>query len=324
MRFIPDYKLNIIPEADFEREISVIEQKLADSMVTGSFTAFDNTKIYYEYFLAKDSKATIVIVHGLSEFTKKFYEFIYYLLNQGYNVFIYDQRCHGLSGRLTSRIELLHVDSFKDYVKDLSQFIEQVVIPAEDKPIYLYSHSMGGAISALYLAEHSDIIEKAVLAAPMFVPVVQQVPTWLARHSVSVGRWIFGNKRKFFLTSEFNPNVQYNERCGSSRARFEHNIKMRRDNPHYQSTPMTFGWIYNSLIVGSQIFKRRVIGNINTKVLLISAEKDSTVRNEPQHLFAKKCKNCEFVEIKGATHALLESDEKMMSEILELTFNFYA
>ena len=225
MRFVPDYKLNIIPESDFSQGISDIEQKLTESMVTGSFTAFDNIKIHYEYILTENSKASVVIVHGLSEFTKKFYEFIYYVLNQGYNVFIYDQRCHGLSGRLTNRIDLLHVDSFKDYVKDLSQFIEQVVIPTEDKPIYLYSHSMGGAISALYLAECSDRVQRAVLAAPMFVPVVKQVPEWLARHSVAVGRWIFGNKRKFFLTSEFNPDVQYNDRCGSSRARFEYNSK---------------------------------------------------------------------------------------------------
>ncbi len=324
MRFVPDYQLNIIAESDFVQGIRDVEQKLIDRMVEGSFQAFDNTEIHYEYILAQDSKASIVIVHGLSEFTKKFYEFIYYALNQGYNVFIYDQRCHGLSGRLTDQLDLLHVDDFRDYVKDLSQFIDEVVVPTEDKPIYLYSHSMGGAISALYLSGCSDRVKKAVLAAPMFLPVVQQVPTWLARHSVRVGRLFFGTKRKFFLTSEFDPDIPYRERYGSSKARFEHNMKMRKENPQYQSTPMTFGWIYNALIVGSRIFKRKVIDNIHTKILLISAENDMTVRNEPQHRFAQKCKTCEFKEIKGASHALLESDEKMMSEILQLTFDFYA
>ena len=324
MRFVPDYALHVIPESDFTEAIADIEQKLTACMTAGSFTAFDDTNIHYEYFLAQDSRASIVIVHGLSEFTKKFYEFIYYVLNQGYNVFVYDQRCHGLSGRLTDRMELLHVDSFMDYVKDLSQFIDEVVIPTEDKPIYLYSHSMGGAICALYLSQHSDTVEKAILAAPMFAPVVQQVPTWLARHSVAIGRFFFGNKTKFLLTSEFDPDVPYEEKRGTSRARFEHNMNMRRENPQYQSTPMTFGWIYNSLIVGSQIFRRKVIGNIRTKILLLSAEKDATVKNKPQRLFAQKCKTCEFKEIKRETHALLAGNEKTLAEIMRLTLDFYA
>ncbi len=324
MRFVPDYKLDIIAESQFEEAILQLEKKLADCMTTGEFCAFDNIKIHYEYFLSKNAKATIVVVHGLSEFTKKYYEFIYYVLNQGYNVFIYDQRCHGLSDKLTDRIDLLHVDSFKDYVKDLSQFIDEVVIPVEDKPIYLYSHSMGGAICALYLAQYGDKIERAIMVAPMFVPVVKQVPNWIARHSVAIGRWFFGNKTKFLLTSEFDPDVQYKESLGSSKARFEHNMKMRRENPHYQSTPMTFGWIYNSLIVGSQIFKHKVINNIDTKILLLSAQKDATVKNEPQRLFAVKCKSCEFVEIKDVTHAVLASDEKTLKEIMQLTLDFYA
>ena len=72
-------------------------------------------------------------------------------------------------------------------------------------------------------------IEKAIMVAPMFVPVVKQVPNWLARHSVAIGRWLFGNKTKFLLTSEFDPDVQYKESLGSSKARFEHNMKILSD-----------------------------------------------------------------------------------------------
>ncbi len=323
MKFIPDYTLNIISEEDFTQKIAEIESELEKIKVCGTYKAFDGINIAYEYFLAENSKGSVVVVHGLSEFTKKFYEFIYYCLNQGLNVFIYDQRCHGLSGRLTERIDLLHVDSFEDYVDDLSKFVDEIVLKTVDKPLYLYSHSMGSAVCALYLAKHTQKIEKAVFSAPMFEPVVDSVPALIARAGVRVGKVFYGSKTKFLLTSEFNPDVKYKASYGSSKARFEHNMKMRRGNPNYQSTPMTFGWVYNSLIVHKEIFKSSVINKIKTPILLISAEKDMTVRNEPQYKFAKKCENCKLISIKGATHALLASDVQTLTEIMNQTLEFF-
>lgn len=324
MRFIPNYNLEIIDENGYENAVLKIEEELSRYKHTGSFSAFDKTEIYYEYFLCESSKASLVIVHGLSEFINKFYEFIYYCLNQGLNVFIYDQRCHGLSGKLTDRIDLLHVDDFDDYVKDLSQFVDTVVKKIENKPIYLYSQSMGGAECALYLAKHSDNIEKAVSAVPMFQPTVDVVPYRIARAGVSFARHFYGNKTKFLLSREFDPNVEYNESQGTSRARFEHNMKMRKENPCYQSTPMTFGWTYNSLIVKKRVFNRKNIKGIKTPILLITAKEDRVVEPKPHYEFAQKCESCRLVELEKANHALLASDNARLEKILNLIFGFYS
>ena len=228
-----------------------------------------------------------------------------------------------LSGRLTDRIDLLHVDTFQDYVDDLSKFIDEVVLKVTGQPLYLYSHSMGGVISALYLAKETDKIKKAVFSAPMFEPVVDSVPAPIARVGVGVGKLFYGSKKKFWLTSEFDPDKSYKEAYGSSKARFEYNMKLRRENPHYQSTPMTFGWVYNSLVVHRQLFKKSVIDRIKTPILLLSAEKDITVRNEPQYKFAKRCNCCTLVSIQDATHALLASDTEMLTQIMNQTLTFF-
>ena len=324
MRFVPSFELKLINENDYENEIIQIEEELSKIKHMGSFSAFDGTEIYYEYFLTQNSKGSIVIVHGLSEFINKFYEFIYYSLNQGYNVFIYDQRCHGLSGRLTDQLDLLHVDRFNDYVKDLSQFVETVVKKIADEPIYLYSQSMGGAECALYLAQNSDNIEKAVLAVPMFQPVVDVVPFRIARAGVGFARHFYGNKTKFLLSKEFNPDIKYNESQGTSRARFEHNMKMRRENPNYRSTPMSFGWTYNSLIVRKSIFKSKNIKGIKTPILLLTAKQDRVVESKPHYEFAEKCKVCKLVELENANHALLASDNQTLKQVLDLIYDFYA
>ena len=182
---------------------------------------------------------------------------------------------------------------------------------------------MGGAECALYLAKHSDNIEKAVLAVPMFQPVVDVVPYRIARAGVSLARHFYGNKTKFLLSKEFNPNVEYNEAQGKSRARFEHNMKLRRENPNYQSTPMSFGWTYNSLIVRNKIFKAKNIKNIKTPILLLTAKNDRVVESQPHYDFAQKCKICKLVELNNANHALLASDNQTLKQVLGLIFSFY-
>ena len=324
MRFSPSYTLDIIKEEDFNSEILQVEQVIQEYKNFGKFDAFDKTKIYYEYYLVEKPKANVVIVHGLSEFIRKFDEFIYYLMNQGYNVFIYDQRCHGMSGRLTKSQHLLHVDNFRDYAADLEQFIEEVVIPTENIPIYLYSHSMGGAVCTLYLAEHSDRVEKAVFSAPLFEPIVNSVPVPLARVSVRLGRIFLGSKKRFFLSNDFDPEIKYKESYGSSEARFYYNIKLRKENEKHQSSPMSFGWVDNSLRIRRRLLKDRLIKGIKTPILLFSAENDRAVNNLPQREFADKCKTCRLIEVKGATHALLASESGELEKLIKLTLDFYA
>lgn len=323
MRYIPNYQLKIISEENFKNSINDIELEISRVKHEGKFTAFDGIEIYYEYFLVENSKGNVVIIHGLSEFTKKFYEFIYYTLNQGFNVFIYDQRCHGLSDRLTPIRDLLHVDSFEDYVKDMTYFIDEIVLKTEEKPIYLFAHSMGGAVSTFYLAKNKNKVKKAVFSVPMFEPVVKNVPFKIARVSVVIGSKIFGAKRKFFISKDFDPDVTFNYAYGLSKARFEHNMKMRRENVNYQSTPMSFGWVSNSLNIGKKILKHCISGKIETPILLMSAECDVMVNNEIQKEFSNKCKNCRFEKIEHATHAILASDEKILNNVLNLIYDFW-
>lgn len=323
MRFVPDYKLELITEDDFPEKIKTVGERLDACQNSGLFDTFDGKKIYCEYFLAENSRASVVIVHGLSEFTKKFYEIAYYLLNQGYNVFIYDQRCHGLSCRLTDQIDLLHVDNFRDYVNDLSDFIEKIVIPADDKPIYIYSHSMGGAVTALYLAEQGERVQKAVLSAPLFDPVVGSMPSRVARFLVGAARFFCGSRTKFMFSQEFDPDIPFDSGIDQSRARFLHNMELRRGDEHYQSTPMTLGWVHGSLKLRSTILKRSVAGSITTPILLLSSEKDRVVQNDAHLEFARICRSCRLVTVKNANHAMLTGGTDVLKEHIDQVLEFY-
>lgn len=323
MKFKPSLEFQILCEENYKEEMEKVTEALMACRTSGYFEGYGNVKLFYEYFLCENATASVVIVHGLSEFSKKFYETAYYFLNQGYNVFIYDQRCHGYSERFCEDTTYLHVDSFKEYVKDLKIFIDSIVLAASDTPIYMYAHSMGGATAALYLALNKGKVQKAVLSSALFDPVKGPVLPVIARLWVKAHKILRGNKAKSDFSKEFNPNTTFNQSSDISEARFNHNMALRREDVHYQSGPFTWGWTYASLLLRNWIMKKRIVGGIETPTLLISSEKDAVVRNDAHVEFNEKCSVCRHIIIKDATHALLSSDNETLKKYLDLILDFY-
>ena len=91
--------MEFLTENTFAEGIKRIEAELETVKTEITLESFDGVNLHCEFFGAQNAKATVVAVHGLSEFTKKYYEFTYALTDAGFNVMLYDQRCHGLSDR---------------------------------------------------------------------------------------------------------------------------------------------------------------------------------------------------------------------------------
>ncbi len=313
----------VLTDTAFAEHIGDITARLTACRHSGTFDGVDRRKLYYEYFLCDAPRGTVVIVHGLSEFTKKYYETAYYLLHEGYHVFMYDQRCHGHSDRLTDERDLIHVDRFSDYVDDLAAFIDTVVVPNATQPLYIYAHSMGGAVTALYLKAHPDKVRKAVLCAPMLEPYIGEVPYPVARLGVRLKALLQGKKAPFRAAQKFNPEAAKKKSTDKSRHRFLHNLKLREDEPLYQSTPLSNGWIDHSLRLVARFRRAKVAERIVTPLLLVSAEKDTVVRNCRHNDFAAKCRRCEHITVAGATHSLLTGSDDSIAGYITRVLDFY-
>ena len=134
----------------------------------GYMKSADGTRIHYGYVTTPVPKAAIVISHGFTECMPKYYEMIYYFAKAGYSVYMVEHRGHGFSERSVSDMSMVTVNSFDEYVSDLDMFIREIVMKREGRrPLYLYGHSMGGAIAAMYLEKHPEVFTKAVLSSPM-------------------------------------------------------------------------------------------------------------------------------------------------------------
>ncbi len=101
----------------------------------------------------------------------------------GFDVLIIDHRGQGRSGRMLPDTHRGHVVDFSDYVDDFAAFWQQESQPGPWRKRYILAHSMGGAISTLFLQRYEpQAFHAAVFCAPMFgivlpLPAVDGAPS---------------------------------------------------------------------------------------------------------------------------------------------------
>ena len=280
--------------------------------------------LYCESYLSENPKANIVILHGFTEFSEKYREMIHYYLQLSFNVFIYDQRGHGFSHREIEDLKLIHINDFNDYVKDLDTVIEKLVrVKADKLPIYLFSHSMGGAVTGLYLMKYPNKIKKAILSSPMISPHTIGVPR---RPVIFISKYHgrkSGFESRFPYTSDFDPQVSFEMVQDSSRARFQYTMKLRLQTEEYRSSTATNRWMLEAVTVQDKLLKRKQLKKIETEVLIVSAKNDRVVKNRYQKKFASMLKNCRFETIENVKHNIFFANEPMLSYYYSVLFDFF-
>lgn len=94
---------------------------------------------------AGQPRAIVVLVHGLKDYSDRYRDFAVWLVARGYAVHALDLRGHG-----DSEGDRVWVGSFSDYLEDLHTFLERVRAAQPRRKLFLFGHSMGGAIVTLY------------------------------------------------------------------------------------------------------------------------------------------------------------------------------
>lgn len=315
----PTYTLNFIEDTAFCSRMDEICARLDKVRVSGYFTGVAGVQLFYEYFPVDDARGCVVLLHGMSEFTRKHYELAWYLMEQGYSVYLYDHRCHGHSQRLTDRQDMIHVGQFSDFVEDLDIFMKQLVLPTAVQPVYLYGHSMGGAVSMFYLAKHPGVFRKAVLSAPLFVPRVG-APLPIAAVSALKDKLLRGDKSKLTHSREFvaqmPPQWESDPRC----SRNKYMMQLRLDDPAYRTTPMTAGFALRALYLTPKLL--RIAKKITTPHLLISGQADTVVQTKPHSRYAKKAPQCRYISVPDAKHAMMCDDMASVAVHTHLVLDF--
>lgn len=323
-----DYDAPVISPIPEEGYAVFMDTRVAPAMkaicTDSYFDTADGKKIHYVFYAAQRPVGSVVIAHGFTESAEKFLEMSFYYVCAGFNVFALDHRGHGYSTRDIDEPSLVYVNKFSDYVDDLDCFVQNVVKPASGRlPLYLYAHSMGGAIAVLYLQNHPGEFKKTVLTAPMISPNTANLPHPITR-IISNFFVLTGQGKKAVLGSTpFNPDRTFENSNDTSRARFDYYQAKRCATPQYQTSSPTYRWVQQSLKIVRDLLEEGFCEDIDCPILLFQAETDGSVLKPAQNRFIKLVPHGTLVEMKGSKHEIYLSTNDVMQKYLRMITEFF-
>ena len=124
---------------------------------------------------AVSTKGVVVVVHGYAEHSGRYGHLADTLTDAGFRVVLYDHRGFGQSPGRPAYVA--HMDRL---VADLSGVVARTRAQWPDQRIFLFGHSMGGLVSALYcLKSPGHGVDGLVLSSPLLrtleAPLLQRV-----------------------------------------------------------------------------------------------------------------------------------------------------
>lgn len=120
-------------------------------MNEGTFENTQEMQLFFRSWRPTSPKAAVVIVPGFNSHSAYYHWPAERLVEAGLAAYALDLR-----GRGRSAGERFYVEHFRDYVSDVSSFVELVRAREPGLPVYVFGHSAGGVVACLYALEHQS------------------------------------------------------------------------------------------------------------------------------------------------------------------------
>ncbi|HET7526476.1 MAG TPA: alpha/beta fold hydrolase, partial [Burkholderiaceae bacterium] len=245
------------------------------------------------------------------------------------------------------------------YVKDLAAFVDGPVRAARAgnaRPLFLLAHSMGGAVSALYLEEQRDSgIAAAALVTPMMAPwtagtsdagfVDKLADAYCDSYSLDVAS--FG----WTLAEKYAEGGPFDEQYAAVRAapadapndlthsalRFARHWQSRNDarcdgadcgSPHAKVGGVSYRW-FNQSCFASEKARGKAAADIAVPLLLLQGEKDTVVKPSAQKEFCRNVNDgkgsgyCVGRTVMGALHSIFIETDAYRVPALDRVLGFF-
>ncbi len=311
-------------EENFIEKMAELKPWLEHEVQDGYFHTTDGVKLHYCYAIPKDvtPKGTIVMVHGFCEFFGKYHEVAHYFYEAGYAFFFLEQRGHGLSDRMTDNPCKVFVNSYEEYVQDLREFLKVVVKVKKPKgPQFLFSHSMGGMVSMLFLEKYPNAFAGAVLSSPMLAVKTGKLPDILVPVLKAIALLLNWREKYCIGQHDFDPTPHPERSSASSIPRYQYQFAMRQEHPEYQTSGATYSWIIAGLHAGKVVLRHA--GLLQTPVLMLRAGCDTMVDMRGQEHFLQRRPDVRVSEFPDAKHEIFNSNEQNRRRFYKEVFTFY-
>ncbi|MBR4501323.1 MAG: alpha/beta hydrolase [Clostridia bacterium] len=258
-------------------------------------------------------RGTVMIVHGFTENIEKYAEIIHSLLRTGWCVLAYDQRGHGRSGRKSGiqDLSLTHVDRFEDYVEDMKAVIADALAPMPG-PKMLLCHSMGGAVSAMFLENERCPFERAVFMSPMIAPNLGGAPASLVKAVCLVPIALGLGQRRAFISRPYTGPEDFDTSCATGLERFSWYETLRGTAAEFTNNGPSYRWALEAINVTKKLLAPGLLEKITIPVRVFGAENESSVIPSAQETFVSHLKNGSLERIPGSKHEIYRSPDSVL------------
>ena len=217
------------------------------------------------------------------------------------------------------------MDDFDDYVRDLHDFMQQVVRPHCQQQPLLLGHSMGCAIAVLYCLAYPQAFKKVAFSAPMF-GIRPALPTWFANLLVkshfALGR-VFGRQYGYFIGQrDYVEHAFANNRLTHSAVRYQIFRDEYKHHPQAQLGGVTAHWLHAAAVAMNRIEQSAPLFPLPS--LILQAGADAVVDNARQSRVASMFPGCQLQIIPGARHELLMEADEYRQPTLAAILDFFA
>jgi acylglycerol lipase len=181
-----------------------------------NFVARDGLRLYEQYWLPDSPpQAIVVLVHGINEHSGRYAQLAADLTGHGYAVYAMDLRGHGRSDG-----DRVMIGSFDDYLDDVEVFLDRVAKREPGKTLFLFGHSMGGAIVALLAITRPPKVRGLILSSPALsiagsvFPVLRKLAgffsaVWPTLRVVGIGHRFISHDRAVVTAFQNDPLVYH-------------------------------------------------------------------------------------------------------------------
>lgn len=282
-----------------------------------SINTFDSLKLFMASAEIDNPKAVIQIVHGLKEHKKRYYDFAEYLKNNGYTVFMSDNRGHGYS--VNDEYPLGYMADIHLLVKDQYEITKYIKSKYQNIPLYMIGHSYGSMIARAYLQNYDAEITKLVLSGTVAYNSLVNIGLMLGK----IINTIKGKKGSSIILQTLADNDDISWVCSNPETMAQ-----------YKSDPFCTGYKYMNISIYNIFKGMKELHNISAykcqnpelKILSITGEKDPVTKGEKgikdSILTLKKIgyKNIENIVYKDMLHEVLNEVNK--EQIYKDVLNF--
>lgn len=119
------------------------------------------TDFYGQIWQAKETKAVVVLVHGMGEHSGRYKHVAKKLNENDFSVVAFDQFGHGKTSGKRG-----HNPNFEAVLESVTKTIEKAKVLFPEKPIFLYGHSMGGNVAINYTIRKKHNLKGTIATSP--------------------------------------------------------------------------------------------------------------------------------------------------------------